>query len=250
MGNVDFTPYAQIHSSLAKHKKTYALSRVLSSRRSRVIGMLTLLWLWALDSADGYLDPDPLALADIMDWDGDPYLLEKAMIAVRFIDDFVNETTGEHQWQIHNWQLYTGEWLQKREESRQLARGRQQRHREKLKQLPLKSESITHNVTRDKDVTNALPLETEAETETLKATARDLWIKTLNIISLKVNRSNYSTWFKNTVGGNIDGNCLFVNTPTESIAIYLEKNNKTLIEMCLSEASDHKITEVDIGCNE
>lgn len=118
--------HIELHQSIAHHPKTYALARVLNERRSTAIGMLSLLWLWAMDnSSSGQLDLDPGALADTMDWPGQPDSLVKALVACRWLDNV------DGVLYIHDWDDNIGRQLKRQAQNRQ----RQERFRQKLYHL-------------------------------------------------------------------------------------------------------------------
>ena len=143
----DFTPFAEVHASLPRHRKVYALARVLSQKRTTVVGMLIFLWLWALDDVNvsGIIDNDALAIADIMCWDGDPNLLFNALICpeINLLDVLANGKL-----KIHDWDNFTGYLQEKRIKRREDNRLAQQRHRHNIanSQLPMLKENENEHI--------------------------------------------------------------------------------------------------------
>jgi hypothetical protein len=80
--------WIESHQSLATHRKTKVLKRLLKIRTPQAIGHLHLLWWWCLDNApDGDLNRiDDADLADAADWLGDAKLFVSALINAGFID--------------------------------------------------------------------------------------------------------------------------------------------------------------------
>ena len=115
--------WIELHQAVARHPKTYTLAQILSQRRSTIIGMLCLLWLWALDNKTPKVNISPAALADITDWPGDCELLQKAMVSCGWLD------VTDEGLVIHDWKDYVGRLLELRESNRK----RQEAHRLRLK---------------------------------------------------------------------------------------------------------------------
>ena len=114
--------WLELHQSIVRHEKTYALARILSQRRPTVIGMLCMLWLWALDNKTPRVNLDPVALADVMGWDGDVDLLAQALLKCGWLD------SDENGYLIHHWDDYAGKLLVARESNQR----RQAQFRHKL----------------------------------------------------------------------------------------------------------------------
>ncbi len=151
----DFSPYAEVHASLPRHRKTYRLSRILSQKRTTIVGMLVFMWTWALDDGTGFIDADPCQLADLMLWDGDPQLLVNAMIASGWLD-----VTQDGKWFIHDWDKFTGNLQDKKTLRKQQNRDAQAARREKLKIMSTASTpepvgTITPNVSMTSAIRHA-----------------------------------------------------------------------------------------------
>ena len=112
--------WIESHQSLATHRKTLAMRRLLGINKAQVIGHLHLLWWWCLDNApDGDLSAiDPADIAIAMDWNGDANTIIGALVNVGFIDNNMH---------VHSWDEYAGKLLIRRADNAE----RQKRHREK-----------------------------------------------------------------------------------------------------------------------
>lgn len=137
--------WLELHQTLPTNKKTLRLKRLLGIRTYQAVGHLAMLWLWALDNAqDGDLsDFEAEEIAEIADWPGkDPQKLVGALIEAGFIDSDMH---------LHDWGDYTGRLIDKRKIMREQSRLRQQRRRDKVRQIQ-ESNAL---VTRDNNVSNA-----------------------------------------------------------------------------------------------
>ncbi len=100
--------WIESHQSLATHRKTKSLKRLLRIKTPQAIGHLHLLWYWCLDNApSGDLSniPDD-DLAEAAEWSGDPKAFISAVIDSGFIDP---ETR-----QLHDWTDYTGSYFKQK----------------------------------------------------------------------------------------------------------------------------------------
>ena len=141
--------WLQAEQSLATNKKTLRLKNLLKVKKAEAIGMLMLLWWWALDNApNGDLSPfEPEELAEVMEYSGrgkTPQSLITAMISAGFIDPDMR---------LHDWGDYTGQLVEQRASRREQNRIRQQRRREKQR-LDGENDERDNNadVTRDTPV--------------------------------------------------------------------------------------------------
>jgi len=134
--------WIESHQSLPGHPKTKRCARKLGVSVPTMVGLLHMLWYWAMDYAqDGDLTKfEHDDIADAMQWDGDADQLVSVLIDARFID------LDNGQLLIHDWFDYAGRLIEKREQNTQ----RKRKSREKLKQ----SEDRHAPVTRDGHVTN------------------------------------------------------------------------------------------------
>jgi hypothetical protein len=114
--------WIQSHQSLADHPKTRILCRLLECPRTQAIGMLHLLWWWALDHAPSgdLAQASTLEIACAAEWPGDPDQLVEGLIHAGFLDP---DRT------IHNWESRGGRLVQQR--AADAARKRGQYHTKK-----------------------------------------------------------------------------------------------------------------------
>ena len=121
--------WIESHQSLAGHRKTRKLARLLGTSIPATIGHLHLLWWWCLDNApDGDLSKiDECDLAAAALWKKDQSLFFSALVDAEFIDN-----GGKT---LHDWYQYAGKLTEKREERREQNREAQQRHRAKRAEL-------------------------------------------------------------------------------------------------------------------
>ncbi len=63
--------------------------------------------------------------------------------------------------------------------------------------------------------------------------AQKIWETALGELQIQVNKANYRTWLKKTVGLSYQGNELVVGVPNTFVAEYLEQNQRSLIEKTL-----------------
>ena len=101
--------WIEAHQELANHPKTLKLSLLLKIPKAQVIGMLLLLWWWAVDYApDGDLSKfDITILSDIMGYKGkDQKKVVEALITAGFLNEDIT---------IHDWNEYTGRLIERRE---------------------------------------------------------------------------------------------------------------------------------------
>ena len=115
--------WIESHQELARHPKTRRLCRELGINLREGIGLLHLLWWWALDYADdGDISTyDASDIADACLWDGDADALLDALVQAGWIDQ---DADGRH---IHDWDDYAGRILDQRRANAE----RQRRHRER-----------------------------------------------------------------------------------------------------------------------
>jgi hypothetical protein len=120
--------WTKIEQSLPTHRKTKQLARELQldphEHIPRIVGHLTMLWLWCLDNArDGNLSAiDPRDIADATGWNGDSQTFVRALTAAGFVDN---------DRRLHAWDEYSGVFLEKSEQRKAANRERQRRCRER-----------------------------------------------------------------------------------------------------------------------
>jgi hypothetical protein len=105
--------WIESHQSLATHRKTKDLQRLLRINTVRVVGHLHLLWWWCLDNApDGILEGiHPSNIADAAMWPGDPEIFVKALEDSGFCD--------ANPLKLHDWDDYAGKLIQRRVANRE-----------------------------------------------------------------------------------------------------------------------------------
>lgn len=119
--------WIESHQSLARHPKLLALARDLHIRRSTAVGMLQLLWWWAIDvSPEGEINISPGDIAEIMDWPKNPDTLLKSLTERHWVD------SEDGRLFIHDWEDYTGKLVEQRELRRVSNREAQRRRRNKI----------------------------------------------------------------------------------------------------------------------
>lgn len=121
--------WIEVHQSLPTHKKTRRLARELKLNTrdfAKAVGHMVMFWLWAMDNApDGDLsDIDVYDIADAAQWTGDPKKFFDAMKTAGFVDE---------DNRIHDWDLYIGKLIDRREANAQ--RNREARARKKAERL-------------------------------------------------------------------------------------------------------------------
>lgn len=108
--------WIESHQELRDHPKVARLGRLLDVHRTSAIGMLHLLWWWALDHAeDGDVtDFDAMDLALAADWEGDPEVLVKALLECGpgRREGFLAENEGRLV--LHDWWQYAGKLVARR----------------------------------------------------------------------------------------------------------------------------------------
>lgn len=97
--------WIKLQQSIANHPKTFEFSELLDMPIYAAVGVLSLLWLWALNVApDGDLSKfKPTYIARAVQWDGDAEKLFSALKTSGFLD-------GDSS--IHNWEKYGGKLLE------------------------------------------------------------------------------------------------------------------------------------------
>ena len=107
--------WIEVHQSLPTHRKTRRLARELKLNGKdfpKAVGHLVMLWLWAIDNApSGDLSGiDPYDVADAAEWAGDPAKFVDALIKSGFVDEDMH---------IHDWDMYIGKLIDRREANAQ-----------------------------------------------------------------------------------------------------------------------------------
>lgn len=113
--------WIESHQELRDHPKVARLARLLEVDRATAIGMLHLLWWWALDHAEsGDLgEYDAVDIADACLWEGPAETLVKALLdcGPGTREGFIEEVEG--RWVLHNWWQYAGKLVARRRQDRE-----------------------------------------------------------------------------------------------------------------------------------
>ncbi len=106
--------WIRVAGSIVRHPKTRRFAVALGVERVQAIGHVVSLWTWAAEYfQDGNLiDCTPEEIADGADWHGDPMLFVTSLQASGFADGLV----------LHDWHVYQGALIEKRERDRERAR--------------------------------------------------------------------------------------------------------------------------------
>lgn len=72
-------------------------------------------------------------------------------------------------------------------------------------------------------------------------TARELWDTVLGSLQLEVNRHNYDTWLKKTIGLEMDDSSLTVGVPTPFVAESLERRLASVVHKTVNAVSGHPL---------
>ena len=100
--------WIEVHDNLREHRKTYELATLLKAEQYAAVGLVVSLWTWAINHAqDGDLSGFPaVAIANACHWKKKPNLLIDALVASGFVTDTM---------QIHDWDVYAGKLIDRRE---------------------------------------------------------------------------------------------------------------------------------------
>jgi hypothetical protein len=123
--------WIELHDTVRESHKIYQLMEKLKIKRRDAIGMVSMLWTWALTAApDGNLTEFPLrALAEAVDWGKSPETLLNALIDSGWID------RDESEIFIHDWDEYTTMYQSQIERKKEKTRERVRQFRERERQL-------------------------------------------------------------------------------------------------------------------
>ena len=129
--------WIELHQSLRDHRKILQAADELDVQPAHMVGLLSLLWLWAVDNAeDGDLSRvTSRTIARAAQWEGDADTFVMAIKQAGFVDSDTNV--------IHDWLDYSGKLLEQREQKRAQNRERQRRYREKQVQKVQNNADVT-----------------------------------------------------------------------------------------------------------
>ena len=138
------TPWIQVYSNLAGHKKTCHLRDSLGfSANYQAVGVVVCLWSWvAVNAPDGDLKGySARDIADAVGYRKSPAKLLDALVAAGFVDRDANT------FRIHGWEEHAALLMDAAAQQRKNTRERVQRYRERQKQKGRMSETPDCNVT-------------------------------------------------------------------------------------------------------
>lgn len=130
--------WIKVNQTLIDHEKTLTFADELHIKEEiLVVGFLIALWAWAIDHhPSGILPDSDRIIARACRWPHEPDVFVGALIKSQFIKIVDGKRT------ISNWNLYTAEFLQKREAN-------------KLRQRNWRKNNLSSPVTRDRALRNA-----------------------------------------------------------------------------------------------
>ncbi|MDY6399352.1 MAG: hypothetical protein SPL10_07745 [Synergistales bacterium] len=138
--------WIEAHQELPRHPKTKRFARMLKISIPQAVGHLFMFWWWALDYAEnGDLSRyDADDLADAAQWDGDPEEFLKAMIECGPGGSYGFIEKNESGMFVHDWEMYSGRLVEKREKNRQRqAKGRKNNTEEKKSKHVARESRVT-----------------------------------------------------------------------------------------------------------
>ena len=71
--------------------------------------------------------------------------------------------------------------------------------------------------------------------------AQQIWETTLDKLQVHINKSNYHTWFKRTIGLDSEDGQFVVGVPNAFVAEYLDRNQRSLIEKVLTGLTQQEV---------
>jgi hypothetical protein len=269
-------PWIESHAELIGHPKTRRLAKALGTTERDSIGLLHMLWHWAVKYApDGDLsrfDDDEIAAA--VEWEGDATLVLAALKAARFID--VNS-------QIHDWDEYTGKLIERREanaERMRLARANREAKRvvvpplngvhdtcdERAEHVLACVELPDHTGPTIPDLTGTQP---EPDPTAFAATAAtnargaphgrqppsknqarmrsppdakvDLWTRALEELALQTSAADYRTWFADARLLELEAERCVVGVADAELAAWLNGKCRALVRRVLEQLVGHVV---------
>ena len=205
--------WIEAHQELPRHPKTKRFARMLKISIPQAVGHLFMFWWWALDYAEnGDLSRyDADDLADAAEWSGDPEEFLKAMIECGPGGSYGFIEKNESGMFVHDWEMYSGRLVEKREKNRQRqAKGRKNKTEEKKSQHVTRDTHVTHKtVTHDTRVSNkGVARESQGYTTQHNRTQqqqnrppptpprKNLLRRRLKLISAKLSGSGTKSWHR------------------------------------------------------
>lgn len=113
--------WIQVHQTLKDHRKVYAAADALDIEPAHALGLIVSFWLWALDNApSGSLDGiSNRMIARAAQWNGNADEFVEALKSAELLDE-----TSDGELELHDWQEYAGNLIEKREAEKQRSRKR------------------------------------------------------------------------------------------------------------------------------
>ena len=113
--------WIQVHQTLKDHRKVYAAADALDIEPAHALGLIVSFWLWALDNApSGSLDGiSNRMIARAAQWNGNADEFVEALKSAELLDE-----TPDGELELHDWQEYAGNLIEKREAEKQRSRKR------------------------------------------------------------------------------------------------------------------------------
>lgn len=81
----------------------------------------------------------------------------------------------------------------------------------------------------------------EKDTSIINKEAKEIWEKCLEILKEKVNKPNFDTWLKGTVGLLYQGTVFIIGVPREDIGKYLMENQRSGLENVLAQVTKKRL---------
>lgn len=124
--------WIELHQSVATHAKTITLCDLLDMPEYAAVGLLSCLWLWAVDNApEGVLPDVPRRIARAIRWDKQPDDLIDALITAGFLD------RTDEGLIIHDWHDYAGKLIDQRQANAERQKNWRDRRKSGGGNLPL-----------------------------------------------------------------------------------------------------------------
>ena len=113
--------WIQVHQTLKDHRKVYAAADALDIEPAHALVLIVSFWLWALDNApSGSLDGiSNRMIARAAQWNGNADEFVEALKSAELLDE-----TSDGELELHDWQEYAGNLIEKREAEKQRSRKR------------------------------------------------------------------------------------------------------------------------------
>lgn len=144
--------WMELHQTMARHRKTLKLSRILKIGRRETIGLLVDLWTWGMDNAnkDGLLvGLEAEDIAEALDY---PRKRGDEIVSAIHEAGYIDKT--EEGYVLHDWYTYCGKLNDKREDTKRRVEAYRS-NRKKPVTNALRNADVTRTVTHDVTPCNA-----------------------------------------------------------------------------------------------